>query len=632
MCSANDPEGLALYAAFNGVANASDVQSVYQRLKEEKKNSKKGYKPEPPSPVTKATGKVTQTMIEERMAPHIGQDGTCLLSKEEQWHGMCLNTADMKYLVGSALGVNNTHYVRPILYEATRQGVISPDELKKAGYNPDSSTLQNNNSKKSTTTNRTDTESYEAITRTVQAAIRKQYTNPFSMDGPGLWVKLTFPDAVIIQMDDGSLWEIPYTINDDGSVDLGEPTQVTEQYTSQKAAEHGLDVRPIIGLIVNKNEPQRVAYAAVAVPGEPDSDGEILTPEEIEYAAHKWMENYRNMDIMHTFKNVANPVESYILPQEMTVKAYDQEMTLPQGTWIVGSHITDDDTWQKVQKGELRGHSLTGVRGQLAAAKSTIPNLAGKRTLIKDLGDYWEAATVSIVDTPAVPKALFFALKSKPPEQGKPGLVRKAGRTISDATLNSLKTIVEHAQRLIKVAEDERSSNPLDNLSLNRKKPSKDVSEVLDMDENELKKLIKTGTESVIKSELKPIKTDIETLKSAQKAGSAGMVCPKCGAEYDDPNTKFCPADGTKLEPKDDNSAGKSDGNVQKKQEELEKEIKALKEENRTFKKKLGIPTEPSSLGGQDGDPRKPSPAQKSFYERIGCDTMGRPARKVKEA
>ncbi|GEM_PF-3091642 len=481
------------------------------------------------------------------------------------------------------------------------------------------------------TTGRTEADSYEAITNTVRSAINQQFSTPFSPYGPDLWVKLTFPDAVIVELfDDDSLWEIPYEINDDGSVNLDDATQVTEQYVTQKAANLGLDTRPTVGLIVNKSEPEQVAYAAVAVPGEPDSDGEILSEEEIEYAAHKWMENYRNMDIMHTFKNVANPVESYILPQEMTVKAYDQEMTLPKGTWVVGSHITDTDTWDKVEKGELRGHSLTGVRGQLAAAKSAMPGVAGKRTLIKDLGDYWEAATVSIVDTPAVPKALFFALKSKPPKQKKPSFVRKAGRAISDATLGSLKEAMQNIQNLIKTAEDERATDPLEGLSLNRKQACKDVSEVLDMDEKELKELIETGTKSAIKSELEPIKTDIEALKTAQKANTTTLVCPECGAEYTDPDIKFCSADGTELEPKDDGSAGKSKENLKGEPSPVEKRLDTLEEENKTLKKKLGIPTEPSGLGGQDGDPGKPTPAGKSFYERIGCDPLGRPAKKVK--
>ena len=87
----------------------------------------------------------------------------------------------------------------------------------------------------------------------------------------------------------------------------------------------------------------KLVYSAVAIPGEPDYDGEILTEEEIQYAAHKFMTDYRVIDPEHVCAltneciNVGNPVESTILREPMTVKSIHDgnEMTLPKGSWIL---------------------------------------------------------------------------------------------------------------------------------------------------------------------------------------------------------------------------------------------------------------------------------------------------------
>lgn len=151
---------------------------------------------------------------------------------------------------------------------------------------------------------------------------------------------------------------------------------------------------------------EKLVYSAVAIPGEPDYDGEILTPEEIQYAAHKFMSDYRIIDPEHVCAltdhciRVGEPVESTILPKGITVKSIhgQKEMYLPKGTWILGINVTDDSEWNRIITGERTGLSLTAGR----ALKS--------RVLIRDLGKNWEAKTVSIVKDPAVPKAKFFQI------------------------------------------------------------------------------------------------------------------------------------------------------------------------------------------------------------------------------
>ena len=152
----------------------------------------------------------------------------------------------------------------------------------------------------------------------------------------------------------------------------------------------------------------RLVFSAVAVPNEPDWDGEILTKEEIQYAAHKYMKDYRVVDPDHTCAlgeciTVGDPVESYILNDDIVVKAYDgSTIDLPSGTWIIGIDVTDDQVYAEIKDGVKKGVSLTAKRNDADGV------IKSKRVLIRDLGKDWVARTVSIVNDPAVPKARFF--------------------------------------------------------------------------------------------------------------------------------------------------------------------------------------------------------------------------------
>ena len=226
------------------------------------------------------------------------------------------------------------------------------------------------------------------------------------------WVRDVFSDTVIVAFDgDTRLFEYPWSVTN-GELVLGDPTEVSVEYVTKRRGSPELT-----GPIVRKDAKRQVAYAAVLVPGEPDSDGEILTAEKIEGVAHGWLEDFRAFDADHSLKTIdAVPVESYIVPADITFGEYD----LPVGTWVLATKIRDESIWARVEKGELTGYSIMGVakadlEKAVEAFKSDTSGAAFKRTLLADLGDDWIAPLVSIVDAPAVPKAKFFALKSETP-------------------------------------------------------------------------------------------------------------------------------------------------------------------------------------------------------------------------
>jgi len=69
----------------------------------------------------------------------------------------------------------------------------------------------------------------------------------------------------------------------------------------------------LAGMFVSKSAQRQIATAPVLVPGERDSDGEVLTAEKIEEVALKWMEEYGNVDVLHSMNNAAFPEQVFIM-------------------------------------------------------------------------------------------------------------------------------------------------------------------------------------------------------------------------------------------------------------------------------------------------------------------------------
>lgn len=161
---------------------------------------------------------------------------------------------------------------------------------------------------------------------------------------------------------------------------------------------------------VYKNDEKRIVYGPVLIPDEPDTDNDVVTEEHIENVAHKFVEDYGNIDLMHSLNNVGRLVESYILPVDLQV---DNDSVVPKGSWVMGVRVTDDNAWQSVKEKKLGGFSIMAM--QKTAMKSSEKNVEkeSKRVTLADLGDDWIVNAVSLVDEPAVPKAKWIAIKSK---------------------------------------------------------------------------------------------------------------------------------------------------------------------------------------------------------------------------
>ena len=93
--------------------------------------------------------------------------------------------------------------------------------------------------------------------------------------------------------------------------------------------------------------------------------------------------------------------------------------SIPGGSWWLGSRVQDDDTWEEVKSGKLKGYSMFAVK---LSEKKPQANRAyqmqeapGGR---KMNADEWDITMVALVDKPAVDKATYVIMRRAP--DGKP--------------------------------------------------------------------------------------------------------------------------------------------------------------------------------------------------------------------
>ena len=460
---------------------------------------------------------------------------------------------------------------------------------------------------------------FETLIDRIRSEVYRQLDSYDREPRRNMFVVHTFPDAVILRNEyaPGKLYEVTYQVDTNGAITFGDLREVALTYVRKRLADRGESLEPeLTGLIVQKSTARQIAYAAVLVPGEPDSDGDTLTAQRIEETAHEFLAAYRNVDLQHTLNNVAVPVESYITPAPMAVKHGDDEVELPAGTWIMAAKVLDETTWGGIEDGTLTGFSIMGIPRTTAeaafkSANDGAPAAALKRTTLRDLGADWITCAVSIVDTPAVPKAKFFALKSKAKEEpwymrfipkrseeGAPTAAEKAGRRISDSTLSKLRNAHEAISALIKDAEDERSP---------ARKSTEEVSDMPLTDQD--KADITAAVDAAVKAAVEPLRGELEALKNAPAQATA----EKAGEQPAGESTAETPDAATKAKGEADAQQADFQAAVLKRLEDIEKS--------------LPVGTASSkSLPGQDGE-ETPAAVKAVDDERDG---FGRKRRTVR--
>jgi hypothetical protein len=124
---------------------------------------------------------------------------------------------------------------------------------------------------------------------------------------------------------------------------------------------------------------KRIVKGPVLRPGIRDRHGTTVSADEIQNAAHTFMVEYRKGETtsgyMHRDFYKADErfriVESYILDVDLSVPRTERaglveesgegEIKVPAGSWVMAVQVIDDDVWEQVKLGIVKGFSIGGT-------------------------------------------------------------------------------------------------------------------------------------------------------------------------------------------------------------------------------------------------------------------------------
>jgi hypothetical protein len=116
--------------------------------------------------------------------------------------------------------------------------------------------------------------------------------------------------------------------------------------------------------IVKVDDEKQIVYGPVLEPNIEDAQGDVMTPDDIEAAAHRFMLKAQlgkaSADGVNHQAWVgydkAHVVESWITTETMD---HGDDRVL-KGTWMIGVHLPDPELWAGVKSGEFTGFSIGG--------------------------------------------------------------------------------------------------------------------------------------------------------------------------------------------------------------------------------------------------------------------------------
>lgn len=127
---------------------------------------------------------------------------------------------------------------------------------------------------------------------------------------------------------------------------------------AETAEELGLPDRVVKTIMPDGDVEERFVLGIVLEPEVVDAQNDIYSEGEVRSSAHKFMENFQNMGLMHQalVNNGVRILESFITPVDMTIA----EVAVKKGTWLLAVRVMDDGLWLAVKEGDLTGFSIGG--------------------------------------------------------------------------------------------------------------------------------------------------------------------------------------------------------------------------------------------------------------------------------
>lgn len=102
---------------------------------------------------------------------------------------------------------------------------------------------------------------------------------------------------------------------------------------------------------------KKLVYGVILEPDTVDAQNDIVSPEEIENAAHDYLVKSRIIGRQHKAKANVDLVESYISPVDFKIN----EDVVKKGSWVGVVKVLDDKLWQDVKDKKVTGFSIGGL-------------------------------------------------------------------------------------------------------------------------------------------------------------------------------------------------------------------------------------------------------------------------------
>lgn len=296
--------------------------------------------------------------------------------------------------------------------------------------------------------------------------------------------------------------------------------------------------------IVKADKDNHYVTGIVYEPMTEDSHGNYMTESEITKAAYWFAKNGNQCDLQHNFEKLENSavVESYVTKCDMEIDG----QKIKKGTWMMTVEI-DEDTFEKVEKGELTGFSMGGVGkysqvnvnlsddndegliSKIAKAfglkpinKGAVTDEYNRRSKINNFSEAFYTLSQVLkkfdpvkaryefdTDEENIREALaefneiivdLLAEKSITKalnDMNVPSFIEKAGKKVSGPRLKNLKDIQTKINELISEVDDDK--------------------EEIDMDSKELEKAIAKAME--------PVMTRMENIEKSLSGATTGISC-----------------------------------------------------------------------------------------------------------
>ena len=111
--------------------------------------------------------------------------------------------------------------------------------------------------------------------------------------------------------------------------------------------------------VLKADDEARVVYGIVLEPDVEDSQGDVVSKEDVEIAAHRYLYQ-QGLAIGDQHAKMApetvRPVESYIAPCDFSMGG----QVVKAGSWVLAAHVPDDNLWEQVKKGHKGAWSVGG--------------------------------------------------------------------------------------------------------------------------------------------------------------------------------------------------------------------------------------------------------------------------------